>query len=650
MGVEDYKEALKLGQKAYRRAATAGRYPYLSVLDDILAMQQIESETNLGLVEIPMKHIVGTRTAGRTKAFAENFMPLLEEGSEFSSKWIALCDSLIEEGIREPIKAYEFLNRFYILEGNKRVSAMKYLGAVTIPAQVIRLLPARTGTDENRLYYEFVDFYSCSGINYLDFTKPGSYKRLQLSLGKEPEKKWTEEERREFRAFFSRFETAYEEKTGGRASVGSSDALLVYLNIYPYETAKNHFGKELKGNIAKIREEVAAGGTEDVVALSMQPETEGKGKFLSRIVETAKAGKVWKVAFINDKNASSSSWTYGHELGRIYLEEKLGGKVKTSAYFDVDVNHFQNCMDVIEKAAADGNDVIFTTTPKMLSQSIQAAVNHPEVKILNCSLGSSHPSLRTYYGRMYEAKFLLGIIAGSLSENDEIGYIADYPIYGMTANINAFAIGAKMVNPRAKVILEWSTVENHDIYDSMRKSGVCFVSDRDMIVPDKASREFGLYYLQNEKDDIVPRNMAMPIWHWGRFYELILRSIATGAWKDHEPQEGVKALNYWWGMAAGVVDLVSSKSLPEATGRLVRLFKSDICTNTFHIFSGILRDQTGSIRHEADDPMSPEQIMTMDWLADNVIGEIPQPDALTEEAKQVVAVQGVNKKEEDAVV
>ena len=49
---------------------------------------------------------------------------------------------------------------------------------------------------------------------------------------------------------------------------------------------------------------------------------------------------------------------------------------------------------------------------------------------------------------MYEAKFLCGMIAGTLADNNRIGYIADYPIYGMTANINAFALGARMVNPR----------------------------------------------------------------------------------------------------------------------------------------------------------------------------------------------------------
>ena len=65
------------------------------------------------------------------------------------------------------------MNRFYVMEGNKRVSVMKFLNAVSIPGTVIRMLPKRNDTKENRLYYEFLDFYRVTGINYLDFSETG---------------------------------------------------------------------------------------------------------------------------------------------------------------------------------------------------------------------------------------------------------------------------------------------------------------------------------------------------------------------------------------------------------------------------------------------------------------------------------------------
>ena len=69
--------------------------------------------------------IVGTFTAGRRTAFAPNFMPLLDDESEFAAKWQTLYNAHLEEGIHDPIKCYEFMNRYYVLEGNKRVSVLK---------------------------------------------------------------------------------------------------------------------------------------------------------------------------------------------------------------------------------------------------------------------------------------------------------------------------------------------------------------------------------------------------------------------------------------------------------------------------------------------------------------------------------------------
>ena len=137
MSMNDYKDALKMGQKAYHESVTHGNYPYLPVLEDIISFTNIESEMTLGICEIPIDRIIGTKTAGRTTAFACNFMPLLEINSEFSMKWDNLATALKDEGLRDPIKVYEYMNYFYVQEGNKRVSVMKFLGSPSIPGNVM---------------------------------------------------------------------------------------------------------------------------------------------------------------------------------------------------------------------------------------------------------------------------------------------------------------------------------------------------------------------------------------------------------------------------------------------------------------------------------------------------------------------------------
>ncbi len=135
MSLEDYNKAYKAGKKDYQARLLRGEQPTLKVLDDILPPRGSYSEVPLGLVQIPIDQIVGTKTGGRSSAFAGNFMPILREDTEFAYKWASLSESHLNEGIRDPIKAYEYMNKFYVEEGNKRVSVLKYYDAVSVPGK-----------------------------------------------------------------------------------------------------------------------------------------------------------------------------------------------------------------------------------------------------------------------------------------------------------------------------------------------------------------------------------------------------------------------------------------------------------------------------------------------------------------------------------
>ena len=150
---EEYIQALRAGQKEYKTLLAEGKNPYPLVLDEILEGNSVEIVENLGLVEIPAELIVGTKAAGRISAFSAGFLPLLEQESEFGSKWIHLCRAnLTDEGIRDPILCYEYLGKFYVQEGNKRVSVLKYMGAARIPGMVKRIMPREDGSVAVRAY------------------------------------------------------------------------------------------------------------------------------------------------------------------------------------------------------------------------------------------------------------------------------------------------------------------------------------------------------------------------------------------------------------------------------------------------------------------------------------------------------------------
>ena len=135
----------------------------------------------------------------------------------------------------------------------------------------------------------------------------------------------------------------------------------------------------------------------------------------------------------------------------------------------------------------------------------------------------------------------------------------------------------------------------------------------------------------------------MPLHHWGKFYEQLIRTIMDGKWKYDDNPASTKAINYWWGMSSGVIDLICSQHLPIGTKRLTELLKATICSEQFNPFSGILYSQTGLVTDSPDRSLSPEEIMTMDWLAENVIGSIPKETELKEHTKAGVGQQGLDK-------
>ena len=640
MATNDYTAALRQGRRSYRAALTKGEYPYLPVLDEIMSYTEVAGMENIGIMDIPLSKIVGTKTVGRSNAFANNFMPLLPEESEFGMKWAAVYKHQIEDGISDPIVAYEFMNQFYVQEGNKRVSVMKYLQTYSIAASVTRLVPKKTDDKENRLYFEFLDFYEVSRSYDVCFTREGSYKKLLKLMGKKEDEVWSDDDRMNLHFACYNFERAFHKEHGENLDINVSDAFLIYVEIYGYDKVKSQSEGEILKALQKMWTEITLADQGSQVELVQNPE-QVKATLLNKLISAGVPDSL-KIAFIYTKTIETSSWAYAHELGRHYLEQTFGGRIKTMAFDKADSE--AEVEAAIELAVAAGCELIFTTATQMVNQSVRSAIQHPKVKIYNCSIMMSYSSICTYYARMYESKFLLGAIAAALSRTDRLGYVADYPIYGAMANINAFALGAKMINPYVEIHLVWTKVKGTDAREKLDQEGIVFVSDNDMITPGNASREYGIYL---KRDDGTLENLATPIWHWGKFYEQMVRNIFSGGSTEADAQKGKKAVNYWWGMSADVIDVICSKSMPHGTRRLIEFLKNSIRAGAFHPFDGPIYAQGGVLQCEKGRSLQPDEIITMDWLAENVVGKIPDVDELTEDARALVEFQGIRVDESD---
>lgn len=633
MAINEYAQALRKGQKESRELAALGKRAHPLVLDEILPESYPGVVVDVGLLEIPAERIVGTKTAGRITAFSPSFRPLLPAKTEFAIKWTHLCSAhLGEAGIQDPILCYEYLGDFYVQEGNKRVSVLRHFDAPRIPSYVRRVVPPLSDEPRIRAYYEFLEFFKVSRLYTVQFRRPGDYGKLLKHLGREPDAVWTEEDRRNFNAYYHYFQDAFQALNDQGEAVLCEEALLLWLELYPYQDLGRLTASELKNTLSALWEDVKSTFRQDSVKVETKAEDGVKANILERIISVPDH---LNVAFIHQQTAQESTWVASHEEGRRYIEEVFGEKVTARSYFNATTQ--ERAELAIETAIAEGAQVVFTTSPPLSRATLKAAVAYPKVKFLNCSVSQPFSSIRTYYGRIYEAKFITGAIAGAMANNDRIGYVTSYPILGVPASINAFALGAQMTNPRAQVEVRWSCVKGTPQPDFF-SDGIRVISNRS--VPSQQMHvDFCNYgtYLVDDMGELIP--LGSPVWVWGKFYEFAIRNILSGSWKQ-DRGDGT-ALNYWLGMDSGVIDLDLSRKLPAGVRQMAKIIRYGMLSGNLDPFRRRIIAQDGTLKNDGTMTFTPEELIHMDWLAENVIGSIPPYEELLPHAQPLVRELGI---------
>ena len=625
--VDEYGKAYKEAVKEYKECVQKGIDPNPAVLDELLGVDAAENAVLVGLVEIPINRIVGTKSAGRITAFTRSFQPLLKPETEFAAKWISLCsDHLSEEGIHNPIECFEYMGNFYVQEGNKRVSVMRHFGAARIAAQVKRIVPTGEDTLQLKTYQEFLEFYKLTEMYDILFTTPGGYGKLLEALGMPADRPWTEDDRRSFRAHMYYFSQALESAGGSDRNLSLEDALLMWLEVHPFSDLKALSAQELKKEVQKLWPNMIAASTQEPTVKTEPPEEKNK------ILQILKSVDHLNVAFIHLYSSNSSHWTQAHETGRKYMELALGESVTTQVYQNANTPELAEAM--IDQAVENGADLVFTTAPQLIGPSLKCSVKHPKVRFFNCSLHKPYASVRTYYCRIHEGKFITGAIAGAMCRDGRIGYVGSYPILGVPASINAFALGVQMTNPNAKVELKWSCVQRNPS-KAMLEEGIRVISNRDTPVEDQILFEYGTF-LANEVGQLMP--LGSPCWVWGQFYENVVRSMLSGNWEEEKTGQSV---NLWWGMRSGVIDVMLSDTLPEGVRILAQTLKDSICSGTLDPFARKIVDQQGIVRNDGTSTFKPAELVKMDWLCDNVVGSFPEYDQILPVSRPMVDLLGI---------
>ena len=227
--------------------------------------------------------------------------------------------------------------------------------------------------------------------------------------------------------------------------------------------------------------------------------------------------------------------------------------------------------------------------------------------------------------------------------------MASNPIFGVPASINAFALGALLTNPDAKIRLCWSCVDE-DAMETLASSGVSLISNRDVPTPDRMCEPWGLCSVR----DGGFHALASPYWHWGKVYERLVRGLLRGGYDALSAGED-RAVNYWWGLRSGATGVLLDDALPDGLKQLAEILRRGVADGSVLPFARPIRSQDGTVRSDGDRFFAPEEIARMDWLCENVEGSIPAYDELLPMSRAIVRLQGVYRdtippEKEDAIL
>ncbi|MCP5454698.1 MAG: BMP family ABC transporter substrate-binding protein [Thermotogae bacterium] len=617
--LKEYEKAMRIGKRDFSANIYSGNQGYLMSFETMLENVEIIGEKNIGLIDIPTKKIAGTYYQSRALSFSKNYYPLLDSKTEFANKWCSLLEAQYSEGIRDPIEVYEYLNWYYVVEGNKRASVMKFLNAFSVKGTVKRIIPEWDEFDnEIRIYYEFMDFFANTGINTIWFTKENSFDRLYTYIKNyRPTLKTITDKNTDFsNSIYEKFRKYYHALGGKKLeTLTTGDAFLKFLDRYGIleNSDERDYKLKVKETINECSEEI------------QKDQSSGFWNIPALIGRDKKV----KVAFVYNTAIKESAWTYSHELGRKYIEKKYSGQIDISCFENINAGTtYQHLIKMLEK---EEYDLVFSTSFDFLNE--QKKSKFQNVNFMYFSGYQIDKNINTYFGRMYEPRFLSGMIAGAMTMSNQIGYVAPFGIPEVIMGIDAFALGAKSVNPNAVINVTWTNTWNNETYEKNSAKYLIKEKDCDVLTHHqdsptvmKEADKYGVYSIGYHYDmkEFAPKNyLTSVVWNWGKYYERIINDFLNGSdfsfFDLFLGANKTEIKKFWGGLKSGIVDILpmTNLNLPHLE-RIINMMKLSIINQEFHPFTGPVYDRNGELKIEKNKVISDEELFAINWFVDNV--------------------------------
>lgn len=327
--------------------------------------------------------------------------------------------------------------------------------------------------------------------------------------------------------------------------------------------------------------------------------------------------KTTKVGVLFNGEIDDKGWGQSHYEGLNKSAEELNIEI----IYEENVPFDDTCKDIMQSMIDDGCEIIICNSFNYGEYIVQVAEANPEIVFLHATGIEEGENITTYFGRMYQMRYLCGVVAGLQTETNSIGYVAAYPIAEVNRGINAFMLGVQSVNPDALVHVVWS--ESWTDYDVNQEAAQILIDECDVdiitmhcdsVAPLDVADQNGIWSIGYNMDnsELYPDSfLTAAVWKWEKFYTPQISVII---------QDKYYSGNYWDGYETGLVDLAPlTSNVKTGIEDILEEKKEMFNSGTFDVFYGPIYDTMGEIRIGEGENMSDVTMLNFfDWYVKGI--------------------------------
>lgn len=330
-----------------------------------------------------------------------------------------------------------------------------------------------------------------------------------------------------------------------------------------------------------------------------------------------KKEKQLRVGFIITGTTTEQGWNNLHYEGIKEACDELDAQLFVKE--NVKENEGK-CEQAIRELAEDNMDIIILSSYGYVAEIADVTKEYPDITFYTSSFDHGVEGIKSYFARMYQARYLTGIIAGMQTESNTIGYVAAMPNCEVNRGINAFTLGVKRVNPDAKVVVAWSDSWDDaakekelatNLIDEMNVDVITYHQNQPNIVEVAEQKGIASIGYHEALEGLSDNFLTAAEFHFGSTYREILLDYSRGK------SDAVDT--YWIGIEQDAVGLTEYS--PKVTQEIIAIIEEakKEMMNGYDVFSGIIYDTEHTIRCNKGETISDEQLLKyLDWYVEGV--------------------------------